>query len=237
MTKRVYRRVHVSQSDGGYRVLLDRIPVRSLCRKDLKLVNEMLARAVASEWAEQGDEIDTSVLRLTTLAGRAIDLTDEERARIEAALIAYVETDLICYRAEQPPALVRLQCAAWDPMVAWAKKKYSCAPSVTTGILPTAPDTEVSRRYTAVIADLTAEQLVGVQEIAAITGSLIVALALLEGEIDSDQAWYAGNIDEDYNISRWGEDAEAADQRTRQRADLDAVAFYLVAMGIPSETA
>ena len=75
------------------------------------------------------------------------------------------------------------------------------------------------------------------KEIAAITGSLIVALALLEGEIDPDQAWYAGNIAEDYNISRWGEDAEDADRRTRQRADLDAVAFYLAAIGGPSETA
>lgn len=236
MTKRVYREVHVSQLDGGYRVLLDRIPVRSLCRKDLKLVNEGLARAVALEWADQGEKIDTSVLRLTMLAGRATDLTDEDRARIEAALIAYIETDLVCYRAEGPPALVRLQCAAWDPMVEWAKKRYSCAPSVTTGVLPTAPDTEVSRCYTAVVADLTDEQLVGLQEITAITGSLIVALALLEGEIDSDRAWYAGNIDEDYNISRWSEDAEAADRRARQRADLDAVAFYLAASGIPSAT-
>ncbi len=233
MTKRVYREVHVSQSDGGYRVLLDQIPLRSLCRKDLKLVNEVLARAVASEWEDQGDEIDTSVLRLTTLARRATDLTDQDRARIEAVLIAYIETDLVCYRAEQPPALVRLQCAAWDPMVAWAKKRYSCAPSVTNGILPTAPDADVSRRYSAVIADFTAEQLVVLQEITAITGSLILALALSEGEIDSDRAWYAGNIDEDYNISRWTEDAEAADRRARQRADLDAAAFYLAAIAPP----
>ncbi len=233
MTKRVYREVHVSQSDGGYRVLLDRVPLRSPFRKDLKLVNEVLARAVALEWADQGDDIDTSVLRLTTLAGRATDLFVEDRARIEAALAAYIETDLVCYRAEQPPALVRLQCAEWDPLLAWAKKRYSCVPSVTTGILPTVPDAKVSQRYNAVVADLTADQLVVSQEITAITGSLILALAVLEGEIDCERAWYAGNIDEDYNISRWGEDEEAADRRARQRADLDAVAFYLAATGNP----
>ena len=235
MKKRVYRDAHVDPTGSGYRVLLDRAPVHSQRRRELRFANENLARAVAAEWADQPDEIDTSMLRLTALAGRVADLTDTDRTRIGTTLVAYIETDLVCYRAERPPDLVELQAAAWDPMVGWAKQRFFCAPPITTGVLPTEPDPEIVACYAAVVAGLSADELVGLHAAATVTGSLLVALALLEGEVDADSAWQAGSIDECYNVARWGDDPEAAARRAGRRADLDAAAFYLAAYRGPSE--
>jgi chaperone required for assembly of F1-ATPase len=58
-------------------------------------------------------------------------------------------------------------------------------------------------------------------------GSLVIALALAECRIDAAAAFDAAQLDESYQIERWGEDPEAARRRAAIKADLDAAARFL----------
>jgi len=49
--------------------------------------------------------------------------------------------------------------------------------------------------------------------ITTLTGSALLALALLHGVLDADQVWAAAHVDEDWNTEQWGVDAEVAARR------------------------
>ena len=62
------------------------------------------------------------------------------------------------------------------------------------------------------------------------TGSALLALALLRGELDADQVWAAAHVDEDWNIEKWGLDEEVAARRAARLVDFRAAAGLLRAL-------
>jgi chaperone required for assembly of F1-ATPase len=57
-----------------------------------------------------------------------------------------------------------------------------------------------------------------------------LALALLRGVLDSDQVWAAAHVDEDWNMEKWGVDAEVAARRAVRLVDFRAAAGVLKAL-------
>ena len=55
----------------------------------------------------------------------------------------------------------------------------------------------------------------------------MVALALIEGRIDAEAAFAAAELDESYEIERWGEDAEQARRRTGLGEDIALAARFV----------
>jgi len=225
--KRVYRQTGVRREAGGFVVLLDDSVLRSPGRRALCLPSEPMARAIASEWDGQGEELDTTSLRLTKLAGRAVDMDAAERAQAEATVAAYIETDLVSHRAEGPPDLVADQVAAWDPLLEWAMQAFSKAPRITVGILPAPNDASMAACYADIVAGFDLYELVSLQALTSVTGSLVIALAVFKQELDADRAWGVSQIDETYRMSRCGDDPEAADSRAIRREDLNAAVRLL----------
>ena len=58
-------------------------------------------------------------------------------------------------------------------------------------------------------------------------GSALLALAIERRAVTADAAWAAAHVDEDYQISLWGEDAEAVARRRGRRAEFDAACRWL----------
>ncbi len=227
MIKRVYRRTSVRREEGGFAVLLDDSLLRSPGRRALCVPTESMAQAIAMEWDAQGEELDTTTLRLTKLAGRAVDMSAAERTHIEAMVSAYVETDLVSHRAEGPADLVASQAAAWDPLLEWAAREFSTAPQIAVGVIPAPTDKSLVACYAEVVAGLDLYELVSVQDLTALAGSLIIALAVAKQEIDDDRAWLVSQIDENHRVSGWGDDPEAAESRAIRHADMIAAVRML----------
>jgi chaperone required for assembly of F1-ATPase len=60
-----------------------------------------------------------------------------------------------------------------------------------------------------------------------LTGSALLALALLRRVLDSDQVWAAAHVDEDWNIEKWGVDEEVAARRAARLVDFRAAGRIL----------
>jgi len=224
--KRFYKQATVAPAEGGYAVLLDGKLIRTPAKAGLVVKSRKLAEAMAEEWQTQGEEIDPVDLPLTRLAGTVIDLIEPRRAQIIAEIAKYATTDLLCYRAEGPHELASRQHAAWQGHLDWAGSRYAPL-AVTRGIAPLEQAPEALEVYAAAVAAHDSMILAALYIATSVLGSLVLALALIEGRIDAEQAFAASQIDESFQIERWGEDAEAARRRAGIKDDIDLASRFV----------
>ena len=213
--------------EGGYTVHLDARPVRTPLRVPLVLPTQALAEAVAAEWQAQEGSVDPETMPFTRTANSAIDKVAPQREAVAEMLVAYGATDLLCYRAEGPAELVARQAEAWDPILGWAADRLGAPLAVTNGVMHLdQPGTSLSRLHGEVDA-LSPFQLSAFHDLVAISGSLVLALAVVHRRLTAEEAWTLSRIDEDWQISLWGADEEAAEVATRKRvAFLQADRFF-----------
>ena len=203
-------------------VLLDGRAVRTPGRLPLILPNTPLADAVAAEWRAVEGDIKPHEMPLTGLANAAI-----ERPPAAAALSVYAETDVLCYRAADPPELVARQAEIWNPLLAWARHRCDIAFAVTSGIVHVAQPLATVRRLGAAIATYDDFYRTALSPLVTIGGSLVAALMLAERAITPEAAFDACHLDELWQAERWGEDWMAADARALRRADFLSAARFL----------
>ncbi len=204
--------------EGG-QVLLDGRPVRTPARALMVLPTAALAEAVGKEWRTVGEKIDPRAMPLTGFANAAIDKIAPDSTVFGQGLTTYGETDLLCYRAENPPELATRQAKIWDPLLDWARARYDIAFAVTAGIVHRAQPTETLARLAAAITARSPFELAALSPVVSIGGSLVVALMLAEDAITSDAAFDATHLDELWQAELWGEEWMAADARALRRAD------------------
>jgi chaperone required for assembly of F1-ATPase len=225
--KRVYATVETRPVGRGWGVALDGKPMRTPGKNELVLPSEVLAAAIAEEWEAQRDEIRPATMPLTRLAATAIDRTSAQRNLVVAETVNYADTDLLCYRADHPPALAARQHAVWQPLVDWATRRYGAALAVTSGILPARQPPATLEAFAAIVAGEDEFRLTALHTLTATCGSLVIALAIFEGRLDAASAFAASQLDETFQIDAWGEDAEAAARRRNIAADIAATARFI----------
>ncbi len=224
--KRFYSEATMAAEPEGFVLHLDGKRAMTPGRRPLA-VPERLAEAVAAEWAGQREFLDPSAMPVTRLANSAIDGVAARLADVQAEVIAYGGTDLLCYRAGEPEGLVARQRDAWDPVLAWAEGRFGRF-ALAEGIVHVAQSETTLAALSAAITGIDEPfRLTGLALATTLSASALIALALGEGALDVDAAWAAAHVDEDWNISQWGEDAEAAARRALRYADFRAAALAL----------
>jgi chaperone required for assembly of F1-ATPase len=225
--KRVYKEATTRPGMGGWGVALDGRPMRTPGRNELILPSQPLAAAIAAEWESQEGELRPASMPLTRLAATAIDRTAVQRDQVIAEVANYAGTDLVCYRADHQPLLAARQQSVWQPLVDWAMLRYDAGLAVTSGVIPTRQSAAALKAFAAAVAALDDFRLTALYTLTAACGSLVIALALLEGRLDAATAFEASQLDETFQIEAWGEDAEAADRRRALAADIVAAARFV----------
>ena len=224
---RFYKDAGVTEAPDGFGVALDGKPVSTPARRPLRVPTRALAEAIAEEWLAQGEAIDPKRLPLTRLASIALDLVAPRRPAVVAEVAKYAGTDLVCYRAEQPPDLAARQHAAWQPLIDWATLRFDAPLTVTASILPVTQPAASLKALESAVAAYDTHRLAALHLATAASGSLVVALALIEGRIDAEAAFASAELDESYEIERWGEDAEQAKRRAGLKEDIALAARFV----------
>lgn len=225
--KRFWKEVEIV--DGEIR--LDGKPVRTPGRAPLRLPTPALADAVAEEWRAVGEAIDPRAMPLTGLSNAAIDRIAPDPAAFAAGLAKYGESDLLCYRAAEPAELAARQAAAWNPPLDWAEGRYGVTFEIAQGIVHAPQPAATIARLGEAVARFDPFHLAGLSPVVTVAGSLVLGLALAEGELDADAAWTAAQIDEAWQEEHWGSDPLAEQARAAHRRDFDAGARMLALLG------
>jgi chaperone required for assembly of F1-ATPase len=226
--KRFYKAAQSARSDTGFVIHLDGKPVRTPAGLPLTLgAFDRLAHEIAAEWDAQEQEIKPATMPLTQLAATALDRVGPERPAIIEQMVAYARTDLLCYRADAPQALTERQHRLWQPVLDKTENRLGCRFAVTAGIIAVDQPPETIAAVEDRLQALDVWTLTVAQATAAASGSTVLALALVEGDISAADVFDLSQVDENWQIELWGEDAEATRRREALARDIAAAGRLL----------
>ena len=225
--KRFWKQAEAQRTEGGWTIALDGRAVRTPARAAFLVGQEQLAEAIRAEWADAPETVEPRAMPMTGLANAALDRIAADPDTFAGGLAKYAESDLLTYRADGPQELVERQAAAWDPLLQWARRRYDVDFAVTQGIkfIPQ-PEATIARLGHEVRA-LEPFALAGLSPLVTIGGSLVAALAVLEDEVAPTEAWAAVTLDEQWQLEKWGRDAEAEAALEAKNAEFLAGARFL----------
>ena len=223
--KRFYKAAGFAEAEGGFAVTLDGKPIRTPSGRHVVAPNRAIAEAIAAEWEAQGEFIDPLTMPLTRFANSVAEVGDRVDAVAEDAA-KYLGTDLLFYRAGHPEALVAREAAAWDPVLAWAATELGAHFILSEGVIHVAQP-EPALRAARQVFPADPWPVAALHVVTTLTGSALLALALLHGVLGADQVWAAAHVDEDWNVEKWGLDDEVAARRAARLVDFRAAAEIL----------
>ena len=229
--KRFWAAATAEATEAGYVIHLDGKPMRLPSAAPLVVPARPLALAIADEWQAagggKGGEMSFVDTPLTRLAGTAIERIAPDPLPTIDAIARYGETDLLCYRAKTPQALVQRQHRQWQPWLDWAALTYDAPLRVTSGVCYVKQHQDNIAALRRTVAGLDPNALAGLGIAVPALGSLVLGLALAAGELDAETAFTLGALDELFQTEQWGEDYEAADRHTNMAADIRLAARYI----------
>jgi len=227
LAKRFYTKAGISEGAPPFRVLLDGRSLRTPAKREIAVPTAMLARLLAAEWDAQREVIDPSTMPATRIVNSALDGVAGRMAEVRGDIVAFAGNDLVCYRAESPATLTARQRSLWQPVLDWAATSLGARLIAVDGLMPVAQDAEALAAIERAIAPLDPLRLAATHVATTLTGSALLALAVLEGRLDAAAAWTAAHVDEDFQIEAWGEDDEATARRQRRWVDMQAAAAIM----------
>jgi chaperone required for assembly of F1-ATPase len=224
--KRFWREVSVEPAGEGWQVALDGRRVRT-ARGGAQIVpTRALGEALAEEWRGQGEDIDPAGFGLRDLADYAIDVVAADRTDAIRRILAYAESDTLCYRAEPDEPLAVRQRALWEPLLKAAETEHGVRFERVVGILHRPQPAATLHALRTRLETLGPFQLAALQTVASLAASLVIGLAALEPGADAAKLFAASNLEEDWQAEQWGWDHEAEATRARKLATFLAAARF-----------
>ncbi|WP_187431573.1 hypothetical protein ROLI_033980 [Roseobacter fucihabitans] len=217
--KRFWETASVVSVEDGYGIALDGRAVKTPAKQALLVPSRGFAEAIAAEWDAQEDKINPSKMPFTQTANAAIDKVAVQHGEVADMLAAYGDSDLLCYRAEQPVELVARQAAQWDPFLTWVEGALGARLQARSGVMHIAQDPDALAQLSHHVHALNAFELAAFHDLVSLTGSLVLGFAATQNVQPAADIWRVSRLDEVWQAEQWGRDEEAeAAAALKQRA-------------------
>lgn len=211
--KRFYSEVAIAGESEGWTVRLDGRAIKTQGGQPQLLPTRALAELLAAEWRGQGETLDPKRFVHRDLADYAIDVIAPDPAPVRANLLAYIETDTLCYRADPDEPFWRRQQQQWEPLVAGFEAREGVVLERVSGVIHRPQRAETLATLGERLGRFSPFELAALETLTSLAASLCVGLSVLEPEADARALWDAANLEEDWQIENWGADEEAQQRR------------------------
>ena len=139
----------------------------------------------------------------------SFDLNKKKKQEIIENILSFLNTDLVCYRAEKNSELDKTQTRLWSPLIAFVEEKYKFIFKVTNSIIPIQQREANKGKLLRILKKLNNHELTSFYFITNFSNSNIITLNFLANNINSKNAWKVISLEEAYNLEKWGQDKEA----------------------------
>lgn len=225
--KRFYKDADVAELPGGWTVALDGRPIRTPAKASFVAPTRVMAEAAAAEWRAQEETVKPADMPITKSVNTAIDRTGPEYDAVVEMVAGYGGSDLTCYRADSPEGLVTRQAEAWDPLLAWVGETHDARLLTTVGVMHALQPEDGQAALGAAVRAHDAFELTALYDLVALSGSLVIGLAVSAGRLGPDEGWALSRVDETWQQEFWGVDEEAEKVATRKAGEFAAAAAFL----------
>ena len=217
--RRFFKATATKAVDGGVAVTLDGRQPKTPAGAALVLPTQAAADLIAAEWNGQTEWIEFGAMPATRHAFTAIDRVRLVRAETAAELARFAGSDLLCYFATDPKALVERQHRLWGPVLDWAEDDLGLLFVRGEGVVYQPQPPETLKRAEALALELNDFELSGLAWAGALLSSTVLAFALQKGRVGGEEAFELSRLDEAFQNELWGEDAEAAERSASMRVE------------------
>ena len=234
--KRFYKLVSTEQAPEGWHILLDGKAVKTPLKNSICAPNEALANLVLHEWSDVEEVIEPNSMPLTQILSTQIDRVSAEREAMQVQVLKYLDTDLVCYRA--PPntpeekAQGEEQDKLWNPWCDWFEKRFGQKLATTMDIAALKQEAAAHDNVKLFVEELDDLRFTVLQLVVPLSGSLVLALAFVEKEIDPRTLYETTHIeerfkDEMYKAEQYGRDPMQEKREKEMMRDLTAARALL----------
>lgn len=150
----------------------------------------------------------------------------ENRAEIIDKLVQFAMTDMLLFWG-QDKDLVERQQKLWQPILQWAHKVMDIDLRTTCKIDVPEQDRKTGYRLRCFLETLSDKEILAFFKAALNMRSVLLAAALVKGEINAEQAFEAAYVEELWQSENWGVVEEAQEKRDELKQELIDIENFL----------
>ena len=226
--KKFWKKISIKKiSSESFCIMLDERILKTPLKRELVLPNLNLAQEIVKEWDQDSKNINTESMIFYSLVSTSLDKIIDNKNLYINDILDYIDTDLICYRAENPKELVELQKNKWDPIILLIEKYIVTKVNVFEGVLPKKQPATVHDRLNNLINQFDIFEISVLHRITNITGSIFLSLCVLKKDISKNEVFELSLLDELWQAENWGFDEETSRKRKEISVELNKSIFFL----------
>ena len=226
--KKFWKKVQVTRiSSNFFQIKLDKKILKTPMNKDLTFLNYHVAFETSKEWDFDGPIINTDEMIFYGLVSTAIDKIKKNKKLFINQLLSFIDTDLICYRADAPIELVQLQNKKWDPIISIVEKYIGFRLETFIGIMPSKQKKVTHLKVKQIINQFSDIEISALHRITNITGSVFLSLCILRGDLSKKNAFELSFLDELWQAENWGNEEEASKKRNKISSELNRLIYFV----------
>ena len=215
------------KSSNSYEILLDENVLKTPMKKKITIQNSKIAEEIYKEWNQDKNIVDTDAMIFYGIISTSIDKISNNRILYVNEILNFIDTDLICYRAEEPDDLVQWQSKNWDPILLKVEKYINNKIDVFKGIMPLKQNKGIKLKIIKFLTKFSDLEIIVLHRITNITGSVFLSLCILNNDLIKEKAFELSYLDELWQAENWGYEEEASNNREQINFELNRTIYFL----------
>ena len=216
----------VQVKQGKYQLNINNKSLKTPDGNIIELPSMKLAKLLLKDYESSFNSKSLNIVRPIKITNTAID-------KIKANNIFYINeitdnlnNDMICYFANSPLELVDLQNKEWFPLINYMESSYNIELIYTSKLFSINQKPDSLLKLKNILNEINIFKLSAIYTLSQITKSIIISLALVNNKISAKKAFENSNLEELYQISKWGKDEEAFDRLNTIKVDIRNIKKY-----------
>ena len=192
----------------------------------IELPSIKLAKILLKDYESSFKSKPLNIVRPIKITNTAIDKIKPNNIFYINEITDNLNNDMICYFANSPLELVDLQNKEWLPLINYMKSSYNIELIYTSKLFSINQKPDSLLKLKNILNEINIFKLSAIYTLSQITKSIIISLALVNNKISAKKAFENSNLEELYQISKWGKDEEAFDRLNAIKVDIRNIKKY-----------
>ena len=192
----------------------------------IELPSMKLAKILLKDYEFNFKTKPSSIVSPIKITNTAIDKIKPNNIFYINEIVDHLNNDMICYFANSPLELLDIQNKEWLPLINYMKSSYNIELIYTSKLFSINQKPDSLLKLKNILNEINIFKLSAIYTLSQITKSIIISLALVNNKISAKKAFENSNLEELYQISKWGKDEEAFDRLNTIKVDIRNIKKY-----------